>query len=155
MIGLRRKVSSLVVPLAKTNSTTTTPCPCAFLKKNPPFFSFVRKSLPSAPTFAPTTQPLNKRHTKLRVCISTDLALFSNHGIQFHRSLLPLQSQPQKSLCTGARHQKNSHFHFAIKSRTTKPTLMTSTLNLLSSNYCWPHHKGINEDRNPFRESKQ
>ena len=77
MIGSKRQVSSLVVPLAKTNSATTTPCPCALVTSNPSLFSFVTKSLPSAATFAPVTQRLNKFQTKLRLCLATELAQLS------------------------------------------------------------------------------
>lgn len=68
--GIRRQVSSLVVPLAKTNSATTTPCPCAAVTSKPPLFFFVKKfeqSLPSAATFASATHNLPARQTKLRV----------------------------------------------------------------------------------------
>ena len=74
---IRRRVSSLVVSLAKTNSATTTLCPWALVTSNQPLFFFVTKSqysLPSAANFAPAAQRLATLQTKLRVCLAKVLA---------------------------------------------------------------------------------
>ncbi len=76
--GLRRQVSSLVVPTAKTISTTTALCLCALITTlNSLIFSHVTHSqlqLHSALTLAPATHRLATCQTKLNLCLATGLA---------------------------------------------------------------------------------